>query len=152
MKKIARFTSFLTVLALLALAAQGQQVYRCGQSYSENLCPGAVPIDTSDARTQAQKQESKKATQRDIQLAAELEETHKKEEALAIAGRTPAASKSMGKSAKSKKSKLRTTPSDEVAQTKAKPHTKKKKNSEFFNAAMPPVKKKAKKEAAQPAQ
>lgn len=149
MKKNAWSTAIFFMLALLASAVQGQvqPVYRCGQTYSQTPCPGAVSVDTNDARSKTQKQESQKATQRDKQLAQELEESRKKEEALAQAGSTPTADKSkQSKSAKSKKSKSSKVSGDEVTEAKAKP--RKKKKSEFFTAASPPTAKKTKKEAA----
>jgi hypothetical protein len=150
MKKTARFVAFLSALALWALAAQSQQVYRCGKTYSETPCPGAVAIDTSDTRSQTQKKASQKATQRDKQLAKELEEKRKGEDALALAGNTPAADKKIQpKSAKPKKSKSHAAPSDEVIEAKAK--SRKKKKPEFFTATGPPTLKKTKQKPAQPA-
>ena len=149
MKNTAWLTTIFPVLVLLACASQGQAqpVYRCGQTYSQTPCPGAVSVDTNDARSKTQKQESQKATQRDKHLAQELEESRKKEDALALAGSTPAEGKDkQSKAAKSKKSKSGKASSDEAIEAKAKPRNKK--NPEFFTAATPPTANKAKKKTA----
>lgn len=148
MKRAARFAALLSLLGSLTFAAQGQgqgqtqPVYRCGQSYSQTPCPGAVSVDTRDARTPAQKQAADQATQRDKRLAQELQETRKKEEALAQAGSTPTPIKDKPvKPIKSKNSKVRTAANDGIAQAKAK--LKQKKKPEFFTAAAPPAPKRA---------
>ena len=136
MIKTARFCLFLSACTLLSTVVYAQQVYRCGKSYSEKPCSGAVVLDTSDTRSKAQKQASQKAIQRDKQLAKELEKSRAKEDALAQAGRTPSESKTKGKEAKP---------------SAAKPKKKKETEKEFFTAAHPASAKKSSNQAAAPA-
>lgn len=80
-------------IALLLIAssvimtrAQAQNVYRCGDSYSQSPCPGGVAIDASDSRTKVQKAQAEAATQRDRQTGDTLEkERLRQEEAAARA-------------------------------------------------------------------
>jgi hypothetical protein len=77
----------LTSLATLCLsqAALAQQVYRCGNSYSQAPCTGAVVIDADDPRTEAQRAEAKQVLASDKALAKDLEAARRKEEAAALA-------------------------------------------------------------------
>ena len=43
------------VLLLPGTAALGQTIYRCGDSYSQTPCPGAVSLQVDDSRSAAQK-------------------------------------------------------------------------------------------------
>ena len=53
----------------LAAAAQAQAVYRCGDSYSQQPCPGGKPVQVEDARSADQRADSLKAAQRDAKWA-----------------------------------------------------------------------------------
>ena len=77
----------LTTVAVLSIcqAAAAQQVYRCGNSYSQTPCTGAIAINTDDARTPEQRAEAKQALASDKALAKELEASRRKDEARALA-------------------------------------------------------------------
>lgn len=69
--------------ALLLLAATGasaQAVYRCGNSYSDQGCPGAERVSAQDGRTAAQAAQASAAAQRDARLADTLEARRKEQE------------------------------------------------------------------------
>ncbi len=61
------------LLALCAVSAQAQNVYRCGESYSTQPCPGAKVVPTDDARSAAQRAQADAATRRDARSAQVLE-------------------------------------------------------------------------------
>ena len=72
--------SHAVLLAVLLLAgatpgpgALGQQVYKCGSSYSQKPCAGAVTVDVTDTRTRAQKAETEAAAVQSAKLADQLE-------------------------------------------------------------------------------
>jgi len=73
----------LALLGAVAFApAQGQTVYRCGQSYSNEPCPQGRAIDVQDIRTEAQRAESMAAHERQGLMADQLAE-HRVREAAA---------------------------------------------------------------------
>ncbi len=61
------------LLALCAVSAQAQNVYRCGESYSTQPCPGGTVVPTDDARSAAQRAQADAATRRDARSAQVLE-------------------------------------------------------------------------------
>ena len=72
--------SHAVLLAVLLLAgatpgpgALGQQVYKCGSSYSQKPCAGAVTVDVTDTRTRAQKVQTDAAAVQSAKLADQLE-------------------------------------------------------------------------------
>jgi hypothetical protein len=75
-------------LALLSLAlltvrtsTTAQPVYRCGSSYSHAPCgPDAIPIQTDDPRTDAQRAAAQQGLARDKALAKELEAAGRRDE------------------------------------------------------------------------
>ena len=74
------------VLALCAhwAPATGQNVYRCGDSYSNQPCPSGVAVSVDDSRSDAQRAEREAATRRDARSADLLEkERLEREKALA---------------------------------------------------------------------
>jgi K+-sensing histidine kinase KdpD len=93
-------------------AASAQQVYRCGNSYSQKPCAGAIAVNTDDPRTDSQRSEAKQALASDKALAKDLDATRRKEDALALAqlkaaqashGKKPVAAKPVEKKVASKK-------------------------------------------------
>ena len=50
------------VLRSPGAAALGQPIYRCGDSYSQTPCPGAVSLQVDDSRSAAQKAHADAAT------------------------------------------------------------------------------------------
>jgi hypothetical protein len=81
----------------LALAASwcgpalAQTVYRCGDSYGQQPCPGGRAVDTEDSRTPAQRAQTTEAVRRDAKAADELEKARLKEEAKVAPAMIPAA-------------------------------------------------------------
>ncbi|MBC7468634.1 MAG: hypothetical protein H7322_04840 [Ramlibacter sp.] len=74
------------LLALFALwaPAQAQNVYRCGESYSNAPCPGAIVVPADDPRTATQRTEADAATRRDARSAQVLEKERLRQEARAV--------------------------------------------------------------------
>ena len=54
-----------------AMAADAP-VYRCGNSYSSQPCPGGSALDASDPRTAAQQRQAREASERDAALARQM--------------------------------------------------------------------------------
>lgn len=63
------------LLALCATWSQAQvpNVYRCGESYSNQPCAGATMVPTDDARSPAQRAQTDAATKRDARSAQIME-------------------------------------------------------------------------------
>jgi hypothetical protein len=76
-----------TAIAALCIypTVNAQQVYRCGNSYSQTPCDGAIAVNTDDPRTEAQRAEAKAGLSSDKALAKDLEATRRKDEAMALA-------------------------------------------------------------------
>ena len=74
----------LTSAALLH-TAHAQQVYRCGNSYSQIPCAGAVTVPAEDSRSAAQRAAAQENLKRDKTLAKELETSRRKDEAELLA-------------------------------------------------------------------
>ena len=88
-----RTLSFAMILISLASVSQGlqaQNIYKCGNSYSQTPCPGASPLSIDDTRTAAQKQQADAATRSNTELAQSLEKTRIAQEKMAAA-QSPAA-------------------------------------------------------------
>jgi hypothetical protein len=66
-----------------ALPATAQDVYRCGDSYSQRPCPGGTVVPTDDARSASQRSEAREAAQRTGKMADAMEQARLKEEAKA---------------------------------------------------------------------
>jgi hypothetical protein len=77
--------STLVALLLLGLAAtaQGQTVYRCGNSYSQQPCPGGSTVDATDSRSPEQRKAHEASVKHEKRVADTLERTRHKEEAAA---------------------------------------------------------------------
>lgn len=131
MKMHVRFAVLLTATCTLSTVAIGQKtVYRCGASYSQIPCEGAVPIHADDARTKSAKTEADKSTQRAMKQAEEMEKTRLKEEKAALEPRQkPAAPADKAK------------PDATAREDESKKSRHKKKEPEYFTAKPPPEKK-----------
>ncbi len=70
----------IAVCAQWALAS-AQNVYRCGDSYSSQPCPGATLVLAEDPRSAAQRAANEAATRRDAKTAAAMEKERVKLEA-----------------------------------------------------------------------
>lgn len=77
------FAMFFIAACALLTRAEAQNIYRCGDSYSQSPCPGGVAIDANDSRTKGQKAQADADTQRDRQAANALEKERLKQEAAA---------------------------------------------------------------------
>ncbi len=149
MKKAATLATFLIASCAFSTGAWGQNVYRCGSTYSQIPCNGAVSVEVDDTRSRQQKVQADQATARDVASANALEKVRLKEEAQALEPNPSGA-----KSSKAKTSKSRTKPKsdDQAADTKVptasdkakKAKTKKKKDPEFFTAKVAAEQKKKK--------
>lgn len=77
--------SHLIAILLLPLAAtaQAQTVYRCGDSYSQQPCPGGNAVRTDDHRTSEQQKAAQEGARHERRVADTLEKQRVKEEAAA---------------------------------------------------------------------
>lgn len=77
----------LSIAVLCALVSSwtapvaAQNIYRCGDSYSQNPCPGGKLVPVDDARSAGQKAQTDLAVQRDAKAADAMEKARLKEEA-----------------------------------------------------------------------
>jgi hypothetical protein len=83
-------------IALLCLAASGfisqaagQDIYRCGDSYGQQRCPGGTLVQAEDARSAAQGSQTSLAAQRDARTADAMEKARLKEEAKPVQAYIP---------------------------------------------------------------
>lgn len=83
---------FMACCALSTLAT-AQITYKCGDSYSQTPCPGAVVIDTADNRTAEQKLQADSATGRDARIAAAMQKTRLEQEKRDLAANKPVPTK-----------------------------------------------------------
>ena len=84
-------TAILLAVCAATAQAQSQPVYLCGNSYSQQPCPGAATVEVDDSRSAAQQDQTGAAVQRDMKAAKALEESRLKEEAKASPGYVPPA-------------------------------------------------------------
>lgn len=128
MKKNLRFAMFFIAAYAGSTGALAQKVYKCGATYSQIPCDGAVTINTQDVRTLNQKSQADALAARETANANALEKARLKEEALAAGKSTPP--KKSSKAGKTEDSVDNTT---KAAQNKvASKH--KKGDAEFFTA------------------
>lgn len=71
---------FVIAFYALSTGATAQITYRCGETYSQTPCPGAVVIDTTDNRTSEQRLQADSATARDARMAAAMQKTRLEQE------------------------------------------------------------------------
>jgi hypothetical protein len=55
--------------------AQAENIYKCGNTYSQSPCSGGKLMSVDDSRDPQQKLQQDAATQRDVELAKEMEKT-----------------------------------------------------------------------------
>jgi hypothetical protein len=82
MKHLSRIAALLLPL-FLSVPAQAQTVYRCGNSYSQQPCPGGSSLDASDSRSSEQRKAHEASVQHEKRTADSLEKNRLKEEAAA---------------------------------------------------------------------
>lgn len=138
MTKLRLIALFFIAASAYSAWATGSNVYKCGSSYSQTPCEGAVPVHVDDARSTAQKLQSDAATLHQGKTANAMEKTRLKEEAQALAqNKVP---KPKVKPAQPAQTKAET---DTSAQGASQHGKRKKKEPEFFTAKeTPPAKKK----------
>jgi len=61
--------------------SSAETVYRCGESYSQQPCPGGKPVQTDDPRSEGQRAQTREAVRRDAKAADEMEKSRLKAEA-----------------------------------------------------------------------
>lgn len=115
-------------------SALGQQVYRCGNTYSQSPCPGAAPVDVTDTRTSAQKAQTDAAAVQSAKLADQLEKERLAREKASAPKATAAPPKKQAALPANSKEK----PAEKTAKGK-------KPAPEYFVAAAKPEKKEIKK-------
>ena len=64
-----------------ALPGAAQTVYRCGETYSQQPCPGGKPVQADDPRSESQRIQTREAARRDAKVADEMQKSRLKEEA-----------------------------------------------------------------------
>lgn len=68
------------ILSIAATVASAQQVWRCGNSYSQQPCPGGTPLDVTDPHRPADAARVARATKSDQQRADALEKARLEQE------------------------------------------------------------------------
>ena len=81
MRKISKFILLGVAAAGCALPAAAQNVYRCGNSYSQQPCADGRLVAASDSRSASQKAQTDRAAKQDAKSAAAMEKARLKEEA-----------------------------------------------------------------------
>ena len=81
MKKLTIIATVFIATCALSTRASAQEVYRCGNAYSQKPCPEAVVVDVQDSRTAAQKAEADAKTRQETAQVKVLDKAHQKEEA-----------------------------------------------------------------------
>ena len=81
MSKNSRAAVLLALAAGCGLPAMAQTIYRCGDSYSQQPCPGGKPVAVDDARTPAQRAQAAEAVRRQAAAADQMEKERVREEA-----------------------------------------------------------------------
>lgn len=116
MNKFLRTATFFVAAYALSAGASAQNVYKCGNTYSQKPCPDGVVVDVQDARTPAQKAEADAKTHREMAQVNAIEKAHEKEEAQARAAQ---AKRDAAERKKAAAAKPRTTASDPADTTQA---------------------------------
>lgn len=77
---------------LTATTAYGQQVYKCGNAYSQTPCANAEALEVQDPRSNQQKRAMDKQTVQAGQLAGQMQRERQKQEQKDLAANQPTAS------------------------------------------------------------
>jgi hypothetical protein len=128
-------TALLPLLAGLAFSvlapqALAQAVYRCGSTYSQTPCKGAVTLDVNDGRTAAQRHEAQKTIERN-KLAAKALATERLQQEKKIAVQDAAARKEAKKRKMAAQGAAEAVQPGQQIQKKPKKHPK---EAELFTA------------------
>lgn len=120
---------FLIATCCFSTWALAQNAYKCGDTYNQTPCPGAVAIDATDKRSSEQKTQADDATRRNSEAARAMEKARLEQEKKDLAVNTPPAKPASGDA-------LDTTSPRQVSKKK------KKKAPPYFTAQVPGQKKK----------
>jgi len=104
--------------------ATAQNIYRCGDSYSQRPCPGGTVVEAKDERNAGQRSQTSQAAQRDARMADAMEKARLKEEAKPVSAYIPAkvqAPENAGKPAAARKAKKPEKPEHFTAVAPGKP-------------------------------
>ncbi|NPC57656.1 hypothetical protein [Caenimonas soli] len=82
---------FVLLAAAWLVPAAAQNIYRCGDSYSQQPCPGGTVVEAQDERSAAQRSQTTLAAQRDAKTADAMEKARLKEEAKPVQAYIPPA-------------------------------------------------------------
>jgi len=83
--------SFLLLLAAACVVpAAAQGIYRCGDSYSQQPCPGGSVVEAQDERSAVQRSQTSLAAERDAKTADAMGKARLKEEAKPVSAYIPA--------------------------------------------------------------
>lgn len=63
------------------LPGTAETVYRCGDAYSQQPCPGGTAVQADDPRSESQRAQTRDAAKRDAKVAEEMQKSRLKEEA-----------------------------------------------------------------------
>lgn len=149
MKPHASLAIFLIALCGITTGASAEEVYRCGNAYSQKPCPDAVVVDVQDARSKTQKTESDAAVQREAAAGNAMEKARLKAEAQQRADNAKAASAQNKKTASRPKDAASAPAPGDASAPSSQPHKghakkkSKKKEPDFFTARAPAEKPKA---------
>jgi len=108
--KYHQFAAFLIAACALSTGARAQNVYKCGDSYSQTPCPGAKLIETQDSRQPEQKKQTDSATHNSAKLAQELQKERLAQEKLVKSGQPPIIATAVAKAPQSSASATVLTP------------------------------------------
>ena len=72
---------FVLLVATWLAPAAAQNIYRCGDTYSQQPCPGGTVVEAQDERNAGQRSQTTLAAQRDAKVADAMEKARLKEEA-----------------------------------------------------------------------
>lgn len=67
------FASIFIAVSAFTNWATAENVYKCGTTYSQSPCPGGKPVNVDDSRDPQQKKLKDDITQRDAELARDME-------------------------------------------------------------------------------
>jgi hypothetical protein len=81
MKLLSHIIAVLLLSVVVASQAAAQTTYRCGNSYSQQPCPGGSAVDASDSRTPEQRKAHELSTKNEKRAADTLEKNRLKDEA-----------------------------------------------------------------------
>jgi len=85
------FASFFIATLLISTCARADNVYKCGNTYSQTPCPQGQTISIDDTRNAEQKRQTDEATRRDDKLANSLQKDRLTQEQKVKALRTRSA-------------------------------------------------------------